>query len=246
MKYNRKYIGCNRIGNWVYGGIVSSFNGVFTNEEVLIGTGFDYIPCMIGDISDAYNLLDEKIKNQNIEDIELLMEIVFEVVNEYFGGIDNLNNRMSNYVDLDFITCEDDIGKVSSLKGKGEAACTERAMVTQNLLKKLGIDSYYKCSTIIVNGKNDIHSYNIATINDKHYIVDSSLASVHNEKATSLICEIPDYVYNSLIRGEAGVEDIETYSVLVSHYNPLRDKDIVVEYDKDRTNKYEVQSSRVL
>ena len=61
MKYNRKYIGCNRNGNWVYGGIVSSFNGVFRNEEVLIETGMDYTPCMIGDIADAYNLLDEKI-----------------------------------------------------------------------------------------------------------------------------------------------------------------------------------------
>lgn len=246
MKYNRKYIGCNRIGNWVYGGIVSSFNGVFRNEEVLIETGMDYTPCMIGDITDAYNLLDEKIKGKNIEDIELLMEIIFEVVNEYFGGIDNVDNRMSNYVDLDFITCEDDIGKVSSLKGKGEAACTERAMVTQNLLKRLGIDSYYKCSTIIINGKNDIHSYNIAIINDKHYIIDSSLASIHDEKATSLICEIPDYVYASLIRGEARIEDIENYCVEVSHYNPLRSKDITVVYDKDRINKYVVQSSRIL
>ena len=246
MKVNNKYIGCNYINGAVYGGIVSSYNGVFTSEEVLIGSGLDYTPCMIGDVTDAYTLLNEKIKDGNIEDLKSVMEIIFEVVNEYFGGIDNIDKRMNNYVDLDFIESEEDIGKVSLLKGKGEAMCVERAMLTQNLLKKLGINSYYKCSSIKINGNNDIHSYNIISINNRYYIVDTSLPTIINEKISPLIGEIPEYVYFSLIRGEAKPKDIETYSVEVSHYNPLRNKDITVIYDKDRNNKYTIESSRVL
>ena len=52
--YMAKYIGANHIhGTWL-GGIDSSFSGVFQDEQVLIGSGLDYTPCIIGDISDIY------------------------------------------------------------------------------------------------------------------------------------------------------------------------------------------------
>ena len=246
MLYKRKYIGCNYNRGYIYGGILSSFNGVFNKEEVLIGTGFDYIPCMIGDVSDAYIMLENKIKDVDLNDIEELFHIIFEVVNDYFGGIDNIANRMNNYVDIDFIESEDDIGKVSSLKGKGEAMCTERAMLTQNLLKHLNINSYYKCSSIKINNNYDIHSYNVVNINNKYYIVDTSLPTIRNEMISSLIGEVPEEVYLSLITGEANPKDIDTYSVSVSHYNPLRDKDIEVVYEAGRKNIYTIENGRLL
>ena len=58
---------------------------------------------------------------------------------------------MNNYPDTDFIEDGIPIGKVSDLKGKNAAMCVERAMVAQNLLKLLGINSYYKSSGIIKN-----------------------------------------------------------------------------------------------
>ena len=245
MKVNKKYIGCN-YNIAVFGGIISSYNGKFTNEEVLIGAGLEYVPCILGDVSDAEKVLDKMILERKPTSLEEMMEIVFTVVNDYFGGIQNVQNRMNNYKDLDEIKSEDDIVRVTSLKGKGEAACVERAMLTQNLLKRLNIDSYYKCAAILINNNHDIHSFNVIQYENKYYIVDTSLPTLVNDNISPLICEIPDYVYLSLIRPEAKPKDIETYSVEVSHYNPLRSKDITVKYDRLRNNNYEVVNTRVL
>ena len=60
MKLNNRYIGCNHSIAY-YGGIDSSFNGIFNKEEVLIEHGIgDIIPCMIGDVSEAYEILEKK------------------------------------------------------------------------------------------------------------------------------------------------------------------------------------------
>ena len=43
MRVNNKYIGCNYTGFSYIGGINSSFNNTFKDEEVLIGSGLDSI-----------------------------------------------------------------------------------------------------------------------------------------------------------------------------------------------------------
>lgn len=43
MKVNKKYIGCNYTGHALIGGVASSYNGIFNKEEVLIGSGLDFV-----------------------------------------------------------------------------------------------------------------------------------------------------------------------------------------------------------
>ena len=91
MKLNKRYIGCNYTGIAYIGGVDSSFNGTFTNEEVLIESGLsDYVPCMLGNVNEAYDLLKEKIKNSNSTSIEDICACIYETVDEYFGGIKNI------------------------------------------------------------------------------------------------------------------------------------------------------------
>ena len=172
MKINNRYIGCNYTGFSYIGGVDSSFKGTFNDEEVLIGSGLDYIPCVMGNISDAYALLKETIKKNDAGSFEEICECIYETVNTYFGGIENVSTRMSYYKDFDDIETETDITRVSTLKGKGAAMCVERAMLSQNLLKSLGFDTVYKASGIKNNDKLEIHAYNLVTNNGKYYLFD--------------------------------------------------------------------------
>ena len=57
------YIGCNHVGRSYLGGIMSSYDREFTDQEVLIETGIaDIVPCVMGDVSDAYKILKERQK----------------------------------------------------------------------------------------------------------------------------------------------------------------------------------------
>ena len=71
MKINNKYIGCNFTGSHYLGGIISSFDREFEDEEVLLESGIDYVPCVIGDINDAYLLLKETISRKFDGKIEI-------------------------------------------------------------------------------------------------------------------------------------------------------------------------------
>ena len=237
MKKNGKYIGANHSANGMrFGGIDSSFNGIFTNEEVLIGTGLSEItPCQIGNINECYTILKEKINEKQPKDFETICECVFDTVQEYFGDYSNIKSRMSFYKDIDIIEKEEDIGKVSNLKGKNAAMCVERAMLSQNLLKSLEINSTYKCSGIKNNGLDEVHAYNIVNNNDKYYIFDATIPTMTNNKINPLIIEIPKEVYEQITS-----PNISTgYSVEVNHYAPLTDTDKNIVYDAGREKLYQ-------
>jgi len=234
MKVNDRYIGCNYTGFSYIGGVDSSFNRQFKDEEVLIGSGLDYIPCVMGNISDAYEMLKENIKKNDAKTYEEICECIYETVNSYFGGIDNVSTRMSYYKDFDDITSEKDITRVSSLKGKGAAMCVERAMMSQNLLISLGFESIYKASGIKNNGKLEVHAYNLTKNDGKYYLFDSSIPAEVNGRTSPLIAEIPKEVFDQISSPEQRVG----YSIEVAHYNPLRDKDVHIIYDVNRKNIY--------
>ena len=236
MKYNGKYIGANHTASGMrFGGINSSFKEIFKDEEVLIGSGFDIIPCQIGNINECYQILKDKIEQKKPIKFETLCEIVFEVVQNYFGDYSNIEKRMDNYTELDFIQTKEDIGKVSNLKGKNRAMCTERAMLSQNLLKSIGINSIFKCSSIINNDKEEIHAYNILEHNKKYYIYDATIPTYKNNIITPIIIEIPKEVYEKIISPEQGVG----YSVEVTHYNPLMKNEKHIIYDAGREQIYQ-------
>jgi len=239
MKINDRYIGCNYTGFSYIGGINSSFNGTFKDEEVLIGSGLDYIPCVMGNVNDAYEMLKKNIKEYNANSFEEICECIYETVNTYFNGIDNVSTRMSYYKDFDDIKSEEDITRVSSLKGKGAAMCVERSMLSQNLLKSLGFNAFYKSSGIKNNDKLEVHAYNLVENDGKYYLFDSSIPTISNGKISPLITEIPKAVFNQISSPEQRIG----YSIEVSHYNPLRDKDVHIVYDVNRKNIYDATNN---
>lgn len=242
MKYNGRYIGTNHANGTYFGAINSSYDGVFNEEEVLVGNGLgDIIPCVIGDISDIYPILEQKMKERMPEDFESLCACVFATIQEYFGDYRNVSSRMDNYVDLDYIESFEDIGKVSNLKGKNAAACVERAMVAQNLLKFLKINTFYKSSGIINDGKKEVHSYNLVEHNGRCYIFDATMPSLLNNEINPLIAEIPKEVFDMISSPLHRVG----YSVEVKYYNPLRNMEKDVIYDSAREKLLVVDNSSV-
>ena len=102
----------------------------------------------------------------------------------------------------------------------------------------MGINSFFKTSGIIKNGKSEAHSYNLIEFDDKYYIFDSTMPNLIDGKANPLITEIDKDTFNLL---SAPISDIGI-SVTVSHYNPYRDMDITVTYDSGRKRQIEIDS----
>ena len=177
-----KYIGANHIhGTWL-GGIESSFDGVFQDEQVLIGSGLDYTPCIIGDISDIYVMFGKNVAERQPHTFEDYAICMMKTIQEYFGDYSNIDERMNNYPDTDYIEDGIPIGKGSNLKGMNAAMCVERAMVAQNLLKLLGINSYYKCSGIVKNDNKEVHSYNLVEYQGKYYVFDATMPTIKDDE----------------------------------------------------------------
>lgn len=237
-----RYIGANFVHGAYYGGIDSSFGGVFNDEQVLIGSGLDYIPCVIGDISDIYFMFGANVAERQPQGFEDYCACIMKTIQDYFGDYSNVDKRMDNYPDLDFIADGQPIGKVSDLRDKNSAMCVERAMVAQNLLKLLGINSYYKCSGIVKDDKKEVHSYNLVEYLGKYYVFDATMPTLRNEEISPLVAEIPVEVYGELIH----VRTSDGISVEVSHYNPLRSEDITVVYDSGRKRCYNATKKQIV
>ena len=230
-----KYIGTNHLAiGATISRIQSSFDGEFSNQQVLIEDGIGArIPCVIGDIKEAYEMLKSKL-NKDVIGIEEICEKVFEVVWEYFGDYSKISERLSYYNDLDEIESDKDIGRVSNLRGKNSAMCVERAMLAQNLLRSLGINSAYKQSQIIKDGKVDAHAYNVIANDGKYFVFDATIPTLKNGKISPLVGEIPQDAYEQIVSPDAWIG----CSIEVNHYNPLRDTDVNIVYDAGRKYKY--------
>ncbi len=236
-KMVKKIIGANYTNGTSHGSYLSSFNGSFNEELINIQSGLeDIINAKIGDIKDAYELLKLKIKNINTTDIYELARVVLETVDEFFGGIDNIEMRLDYYYPSDFEESKDN--KISNLKGEGAAMCVERAAVAQNLLKSLGINSFFKTSGIIKNNEKEVHSYNLIEYKGKYYIFDTSIPNLINNQVSPLIAEIDEETFRLL---SAPIQDIGI-STTVSHYNPYRDIVVTITYDSGREKQVEVNS----
>ena len=233
----KNLIGANFTHGIFHGGHLSSFNGWFSDELINIETGLgDIVTAKIGDISVAYEMLKSKIGTIDSSNIFELAQIVLETVDDFFGGFDNINERMNYYYPDDFVESENN--KISDLKGTGAAMCVERAAVSQNLLKSLGINSFMKISGITKNNNKEVHSYNLLEYDGRFYIFDSSIPSLINGQANPLIAEIDRETFDLL---SAPISDIGI-STTVSHYNPYRDLDVTITYDSGRDKSIEVNS----
>ena len=232
-----KIIGTNYANGLVLGGYLSSFNKSFTNELIGIESGIgDIINAKIGDINDAYSLLETKIKNFDNLDIFGLSQAIIETVNEYFNGFNNTDKRNDYYYPSDFDECINN--KISNLKGTGAAMCVERAALAQNLLKSLSINSYYKASGIINNNNPEVHSYNLIEYDNNYYIFDTSIPNLINGEISPLIAQIDKETF-ALITYPLPDNGI---SISVSHYNPYRNNDADIVYDSNRKKQITVQA----
>ncbi len=237
-----RYIGINHMNGLKFGGIDSSFNGEFIEERVLVQNGIgDIVPCVIGNVRDAYEILSKLLKERKPGNFEELMEIVFETIQTYFGDYQNISERMKNYPDIDMIEgYHYDIGAVANLKGKNAAMCVERAMLAQNLLKLLCIHSFYKASGIMKDGKLEGHAYNLVEYEDKFYVFDSAIPTIHDDKIYPIVAEVPKEVFEMLSSPSSDIG----YAVSVSHFNPLRNQDVNVIYDFGRKQTFDYRETR--
>ena len=236
-KPRKRKIGPNYTHGVYHGGFLSSFNQSFTDEVIGIESGLgDIVSAKIGDVKEAYVLLKEKIKEKNSEDFFDICEAILETVDEYFGGIEHIDERLGYYYSDDYDESEDN--KISDLKGKGAAMCVERAALAQNLLNSLGIKSFYKCSGIIKNDNAEVHSYNLVEYEGKYYIFDTSIPNIINGRISPLIAEIDKEAYELITcpLGEKGI------SISTKHFNPYRNIDVSITYDSKRQKSIEVEA----
>ena len=237
-------IGCNHTANnYCYGGIISSYDKPFDNEDhVYLENGLDDIrSCTIGDVKDAYEILKEVISTYKPKTLEDYAFCVQEVIIRYFGDYQNIKSRLSFFPTLDDLDLGVEMGKVSDLAHKNAAMCVERAMLSQNLLHLLGIKAIYKISGVVINGKIDIHAFNLIEFKGKYYIFDATIPTLKDEKISPLICEIPKEVFDKI---SSPLQDVGE-SVQVIHYNPLQNKDYDIIYDAGRKEIYKVLKQQV-
>ena len=239
--YNMYHIGVNHAHGLSYGGMISSYKEILDNEdEVKIESGIgEQRYCTIGNIKEAYEILKKHLIDKRPETLFEYAYCVQKTVLDYFGGYSNIKKRLSYFPDEEEVNSGIKIGTVSSMAHQNAAMCVERAMLSHNLLKSLKIDSTFKMSGFMVNGKSDSHAYNLLASNGKYYLFDATIPTLRDNTISPIICEIPKDTYDKI---SSPLQDIGE-SVHIIHYNPLQDKDYDVIYDAGRKNVYEVTSS---
>ena len=212
-----------------------SYKDVFKSDyKVLIEKKDGYSRyAMLGDIKEAYKLLRDEVNARNPRNMDEYIECVERVIIHYFGNYANIKNRMNIYPK------GDDGGKVSNMAHKNMALGIERAMLAQNLLWEVGVDSVFKISDTIINDKIVSHGYNLIDQVNKQYILDVTIPTEKNGRVFPIVCEIPKEIYDQMIKNN----DIDGYSVHVKHLNPLDCKEYDITYDAGKDNVYEGKKS---
>lgn len=202
-RIRRFKIGANHVGPFTRGGLYSA-NSKFISDNILLNVGggiaVDDADLMVDETPEAYKILIEKVKNEPNINFENLMKIVYDTTVEYFGTTENAIEARQVYYEEHDVYSEEEKGRISDFKGKNMAACMERAALAQNLMKFLGIDSTLKVSQINVDGKDDIHAFNLVEADGKYYIFDATIPVVNeNRGVTPIITEIPEQAYKEMI-----------------------------------------------
>lgn len=237
--------------NWVRSP-KSTFGGIFKNEVALLESGIlDFRFVQLGDVKDAYDILENKLSHQKNNSFEDLMKYVAETVQEYYGDYSNLSSRLENYPDEENVELFSmERGKASDLQGKNAAACVERAMLSQNLLKYIseklpGLESYFKETGIIVQRdgsepKKEEHAFNLVSYNGTYYIFDSTIPKGTKDSLQPIVAEIPEHVFTSLVESPR-----EGYSVELEHISALTGKKMHYILDYRAKSKYKTNDSRL-
>ena len=185
-------------------------------------------------------MLDERIT----EDMPFEQQFakVQATIDDYFG---KLPDSIDAHERFDLYNYEEDgredsmIALLGEFKGKNAAACTERAVLSQNLLRHIGIDSRYVEGIIHseTTGKTELHDYNLIAKNGKYYIFDSTIPSINEEhEKTPIITEITEDQYNALSYHNEN-SGYQMDPITVTHFNPLKNKEVTIHYGVDISPK---------
>ncbi len=242
--YRVSYIGAHHTAFGSYcGGVTSTYSEKFEDDDLVnIESGIgDIRYAIIGDIREAYEILKQVIEERKPSTFLEKSECVMETVTRYFGDYSNIKERLSFFPDEDMIDYyKMKHGTLADIAHKNAAICVERSMLSQNLLKTIGIDTTFKMGGFINNdGKPDGHAFNVINDNGRYYIFDSTQPTLRNGIVSPIVAEIPKEVYEAVIepRSENGI------SIRVSHYNPLMNKDYDVIYDAGWKRSYDARNS---
>lgn len=242
--YRQHYIGAHHAATGSFsGGFISAYSEKLEDDDkVNIQSGIGDIRfAVVGDIREAYEILKQVIKERQPSTFIEKCECVMETVTRYFGDYSNINDRLSYFPDEDMIDYYKlKCGTLADIAHKNAAICVERSMLSQNLLKVLGIDVTIKIGGFINNdGKPDAHAFNLVVDNGKYYIYDSTQPTLREGIVSPIVAEIPKEVYDEVIkpRSDDGI------SIRVSHYNPLMNKDYDVVYDAGWERSYDARNS---
>lgn len=237
--------------NWVRSP-KSTFGGTFKNEVALLESGIlDLRYVQLGDVTDAYTLLENKLSNSQNNSFENLMKYIAETVQEYFGDYSNISSRLENYPaedDLELFSMER--GKASDLQGKNAAACVERAMLSQNLLKYIsnklpGLDSYFKETGIEIQKdgntpKKEAHAFNLVSFSGNYYIFDSTIPKGTKDTLQPLVAELPEHVFTTLVESSR-----QGYAVELEHISALTGRKMHYTLDYMAKSKYKANISKL-
>jgi len=214
-----------------YSGLNSAENNFFTpNSLVCIEAGLgDIVYCTTGDLTEAYKMFVDKIRQSDGENFEDIMELVYGAVVQYFGDTSRHQERMDYYPDEDLVEYNNESrGEISNLAGKNIAMCVERAMLSHNLMKLIGIYSTYKASGILNDNNQEVHAYNIVRNNDKAYIFDSTIPKgIGDGRITPLVTEITLEQYEKICSPKQAIG----CAVKTKYFSPLSGRDREITYD---------------
>ncbi len=230
---------CHSASGGVIGGHISSYDKKFENDDHVFVAEivFDYKYAVIGDISEAYEILNRILLTKKPTSFIEKCECVMEAINEYFGDFSNISTRLSHYPDSSNLY---NPGTVSSFAHQNSAMCVERAMLAQNLLLEMGINTTFKTSGFVKNGEEDMHAFNLVENGGRYFIFDATQPTLRGEIISPIVAEIPKNVYDLLILKCPSGFGI---SVSVSHYNPMQSKNYDVVYDAGWKVKYNASDS---
>ncbi|MBR2828658.1 MAG: hypothetical protein IKE70_05455 [Bacilli bacterium] len=180
---------------------VRCFYSGYISKGIRMVYGMEYHNVLLASNNGNYYYVDDDsyiedfckyIKNKEIQDEFELFDYILEYERNYFGvikkepEIDKMHNLILEKENFYFKPKEEH--SFSSFKGKGNAMCTEYALMAQNLMSFFGIDSYFVIGKEEdnINGVEN-HAFNLIqfeksdTKEIKNYLIDySSPVKIYN------------------------------------------------------------------
>lgn len=159
----------------------------FFNQRSLIQTG--YSPLVIDDFDVYLSFFENLQKIKSEKDIDGILKIIQKTILDYFGyGVPNEAKRILLY--KLFYEKEENVS-IKNFYQSGNAWCLENASLCHNLLKILGFKTCLCACNVNINGKIELHAFNIVEIKNKKYIFD--LISSSSSKDV-----LPPYILNKI------------------------------------------------